>query len=290
MKQILTRGFLCFLITVLLLPSVAMADAMPGDVIVTLGEDLSESQRQQLMNEMGVTEDNLIVYVTNEEEHQYLGNYIAASRIGSNALSSSKITLTESGSGLSVETNRIDWISDEMYMNALITAGVEDADIYVTAPFEVSGTAALTGLLKAYEAAMEIEIPEEQKQVANEEMVKTGELSLTIGPENATELMNRIKEEIGDDPIESEEDLRALIQRIANEMGITLTDEELNGLVSLFMRMKDLNIDWDRVQNQITKVRDNLGDYLNREDTQSFIRSFLDFVNRVIDAIKGWFN
>lgn len=99
MKQILTRGFLCFLITVLLLPSVAMADAMPGDVIVTLGEDLSESQRQQLMNEMGVTEDNLIVYVTNEEEHQYLGNYIAASRIGSNALSSSKITLTESGSG-----------------------------------------------------------------------------------------------------------------------------------------------------------------------------------------------
>lgn len=177
-----------------------------------------------------------------------------------------------------------------MYMNALITAGVEDADIYVTAPFEVSGTAALTGLLKAYEAAMEIEIPEEQKQVANEEMVKTGELSLTIGPENATELMNRIKEEIGDDPIESEEDLRALIQRIANEMGITLTDEELNGLVSLFMRMKDLNIDWDRVQNQITKVRDNLGDYLNREDTQSFIRSFLDFVNRVIDAIKGWFN
>lgn len=290
MKQLLTKGFLCFLITVFLLPTVVLADAMPGDVIVTLGEDLSESQKQELMNEMGVTEDNLIVYVSNAEEHQYLGSYISASRIGSNALSSSKITLTESGSGLTVETNRIDWISDEMYMNALITAGVEDADIYVTAPFDVSGTAALTGLLKAYEVAMEIEIPEEQKQIANEEMVKTGELSHTIGAENATELMNRIKEEIGDQPIESEDDLRALIQRIANEMGITLTDEELNGLVSLFMRMKDLNIDWDRVQDQITKVRDNLGDYLNREETQSFIRSFLDFVNRVIDAIKGWFS
>ncbi len=290
----ITKSFLFFLIGLLLLPTilpaVALADAMPGDVIVTLGEDLSESQRQQLMNEMGVTEDNLIVYVSNEEEHQYLGSYISASRIGTNALSSSKITLLESGEGLSVETNRIDWISDEMYMNALITAGVEDAEIYVTAPIDVSGTAALTGLLKAYEVAMEIEIPEEQKQIANEEMVKTGELSHTIGAENATELMNRIKEEIGDQPIESEEDLRALIQRIANEMGITLTDEELNGLISLFMRMKDLNIDWNQVQNQINKVRDNLGDYLNREETQSFIRSVLDFFSRLIDVIKGWFS
>ncbi|MCK0471529.1 DUF1002 domain-containing protein [Halalkalibacter sp. APA_J-10(15)] len=294
MKRLITKSFLFFLIGLLLLPTVlpavALADAMPGDVIVTLGEDLSESQHQQLMNEMGVTEDNLIVYVSNEEEHQYLGSYISAARIGTNALSSSKITLLESGEGLSVETNRIDWISDEMYMNALITAGVEDADIYVTAPIDVSGTAALTGLLKAYEVAMEIEIPEEQKQIANEEMVKTGELSHTIGAENATELMNRIKEEIGDQPIESEEDLRALIQRIANEMGITLTDEELNGLISLFMRMKDLNIDWNQVQDQINNVRDNLGDYLNREETQSFIRSVLDFFSRLIDVIKGWFS
>ena len=29
-----------------------------------------------------------------------------------------------------------------MYLNALMTAGVKDAKVYVTAPFEVSGTAA----------------------------------------------------------------------------------------------------------------------------------------------------
>src|SRR5699024_5588316 len=106
-----------------------------------------------------------------------------------------------------------------------ITAGVEDADVYVTAPVEVSGTAALTGLIKAYEIAAEIEIPEEQKQVANEEMVKTAELSDSIGIEEATELMNRIKEEIAKNPVETEDDLRELIRRIAEELGITLTDE-----------------------------------------------------------------
>ena len=102
--------------------------------------------------------------------------------------------------------------------------------------------------------------------------------------------MNRIKEEIANTSIQSEDDLRELIRRIAAELGITLTDEELNGLVSLFMRMKDLNIDWNQVQDQISKVRDNLGEFLNREDTQGFIQSFLDFINSLIDSLRGLFS
>ncbi|GAE33438.1 DUF1002 domain-containing protein [Halalkalibacter akibai] len=286
MKKLLTLT----LVFSLVLPMLVVADAAPGDVVITLGENLSESQKQSLLSEMGAASDDQIIYVTNEEEHHYLGNYISAARIGTRALSSSKITLRESGAGLTVETNNIDWVAEEMYANALITAGVEDADIYVTAPFNVSGTAALTGLIKAYEIAMEIEIPEEQKQIANEEMVRTGELSESIGVEEATELMNRIKEEIANNPVETEDDLRELIRRVAQELGITLTDEELNGLVSLFMRMKDLNIDWNQVQDQITKVRDNLGDFLNREDTQGFIRNFLDLINRLIDSLRGLFS
>ncbi|MFC0558085.1 DUF1002 domain-containing protein [Halalkalibacter alkalisediminis] len=278
------------LVFALLFPMFVLADAVPGDVVITLGENLSETQKQSLLTEMGHSEDDLVIYVTNAEEHQYLGNYISASRIGSRALSSSKITLREAGAGLTVESNNIDWVSDEMYANALITAGVEDADIYVTAPINVSGTAALTGLIKAYEIATEIEIPEEQKQIANEEMVRTGELSESIGVEEATELMNRIKEEIANNPVETEDDLRELIRRVAAELGITLTDEELNGLVSLFMRMKDMNIDWNQVQDQITKVRDNLGDFLNREDTQGFIKNFLDLINRLIDSLRGLFS
>ncbi|MGN7311867.1 DUF1002 domain-containing protein [Alkalicoccobacillus gibsonii] len=276
-------------ILLLFIPTIAEADAVPGDVIVTLGADLSPAQREDLLKEMDVTDEVETLEVTNEEEHVYLGDYISKTNIGSRALSSSKITMTQSGEGINVQTNNITWVSDKMYANALVTAGVEDADIYVTAPFEVSGTAGLTGLIKAYEVAAGVDIPEEQKQVANEEMVRTAELSESIGVDEATELINRIKEEIGDQPVESEEDLRALIQRVAGELGITLSDEELNGLVSLFMRMKDLDINWDQVQDQISKVRDNLGEFLNKEETQSFLSSFLDFINQIIESIKGWF-
>ncbi len=84
--------------------------------------------------------------------------------------------------------------------------------------------------------------------------------------------------------------MRELIRRVAAELGITLTEEELNGLVSLFMRMKDMNIDWNQVQEQITQVRDNLGEILNSEETQGFIRSFLDFINSLIDSLRGVFS
>jgi uncharacterized protein YpuA (DUF1002 family) len=285
----LKKSMLLTFILLLFIPTIAEADAVPGDVIVTLGADLSPAQREDLLKEMDVTDEVETLEVTNEEEHVYLGDYISKTNIGSRALSSSKITMTQSGEGINVQTNNITWVSDKMYANALVTAGVEDADIYVTAPFEVSGTAGLTGLIKAYEVAAGVDIPEEQKQVANEEMVRTAELSESIGVDEATELINRIKEEIGDQPVESEEDLRALIQRVAGELGITLSDEELNGLVSLFMRMKDLDINWDQVQDQISKVRDNLGEFLNKEETQSFLSSFLDFINQIIESIKGWF-
>ena len=97
---------------------------------------------------------------------------------------------------MEVETHNINWVTDEMYINALITAGVKDAKIYITAPMTVSGTAALTGIIKAYEVSTDTAIPEEVKQAANEEMVKSAELGDAIGNENATALITKVKEEM----------------------------------------------------------------------------------------------
>lgn len=270
-------------------PLKMLADAAPGDVIVTLGQNLTEEQKSTLLKEMDVSSDVETVTVTNEEEHKYLGQYISKAQIGSKAISSTKITIGDKDQGLSVETNNINWVTEEMYMNALTTAGVTDAEIYVTAPFEVSGTAALTGILKAYETTAQIEIPEAQKQVANEEMVKTAELGERIGTKEATELMTRVKEEIAKNPVQSEEDLRALIEKVAKDMGIELTQEELNGLIALFNKMKDLNIDWDQVQSDLKNISENLGDFLNKEETQSFIQRIIDFLIAIIEAIKSLF-
>ncbi|QZT34656.1 DUF1002 domain-containing protein [Caldalkalibacillus thermarum TA2.A1] len=266
------------------------ADAITGETVVTLGENLTQEQRERILAEMGVGEDVEIIYVSNQEEHQYLGQYIDASKIGTRAISSARITLLEEGAGLTVTTNNIDWVTEEMYANAMATAGIQDADVYVTAPFRVSGTAGLTGIIKAFEAAADIEIDEEQKQVANEEMVKTAELADKIGSEEAAELMRRLKERLADTKLETDEDYRNLIREIAAELGIELTEEDIDALVHLLKRLKNLDINWEQVSNQLKNIRDNLNEILEREETRNFLRKVLDVIIAFFERLKDVFS
>ncbi len=283
-------SFMIFLAAVTAGPgSFVYADAAEGDIIITLGEDLSEQQREDILNEMEAPDNPEIVTVTNEEEHQYLGNYISKAQIGSRALSSSKITIGKKGSGLVIETHNINWVTKEMYANALTTAGVKDADIYVTAPMDVSGTAALTGIIKAYEISSDITITEQQKQVANEEMVTTAELGDKVGADKAAELMTNIKEKIAENKPETDAEMRSLIENAANELGITLSEAELDSLVELFNKMKELDIDWKQVSAQLDKAKENFKNFMESEEGQSILEKLKRFFSSVIEALSALF-
>lgn len=285
-KTLLAASILTFSLT-----SAASADVGTGDIIITLGENLTVEQKNNLLKEMNVTESEaLIFYVSNKEEHDYLGKYMSATQIGTKALSSSKITIGSEGDGLTVTTKNINWVSQEMYRNALMTAGVTDADIYVTAPFSVSGTGALTGILKAYESTMDVEISEEQKEVANEELVKTAELGDSVGEQKATDLINLIKLKLGDIKNASEEDIRKVILESAKELGIELTDEEIQGLVDLFTKMKELDIDWNAIGNQLSEAKQKFQDFINDPETQTWIESIGDFFKNLFKAIGNLFD
>ncbi len=274
----------------LIFPIQGLADVAVGDMIVTLGENLTEEQKNLLLSEMNAPQEAQIITVSNAEEHQYLGSYVAKSLIGTRAISSSAITLAEKNSGLKVETHNINWVTDEMYMNALITAGVKDANIYITAPMAVSGTAALTGIIKAYEVSTDTTIPEEIKQAANEEMVKSAELGDAIGSENASALITKIKEEVAKSQPKTEEDLRKIIENAAKDLGITLSEAQIQSLIDLFNKLKDLNIDWNQVGDQLTLAKDKISNYLGSEEGQGFLEKLKQFFIGLIDAIKSLFS
>ncbi|MCS0786860.1 DUF1002 domain-containing protein [Cytobacillus pseudoceanisediminis] len=280
-----------FMISLLfIMPIQAFADMAEGDVIVTLGENLSEEQKNMLLAEMKAPKDAAIITVSNEEEHKYLGNYISKALIGTRAISSSAVTIAKQGSGLEVETKNINWVTDEMYINALITAGVKDAKIYITAPANVSGTAALTGIIKAYEISAEKTIPEEVKQAANEEMVETAKLGDSVGNENAAALIAKIKEEIAKNSPETDAELRTIIENAAKELGITLTEQEILSLIDLFNKLKELDIDWNQVGEQLNQAKDKISKYLESEEGQGFLESLKRFFVSVIDAVKAFFS
>lgn len=289
-NKIMKKWLILTLLLCLLVPIKAFADAAVGDMTVTLGQNLTEEQKKMLLSEMNAPEGVDILTVTNDEEHQYLGDYISKRLIGTKAISSSAITLEKSGTGLKVESKNINWVSEEMYINALATAGVKDASIYVTAPIPVSGTAALTGIIKAYEVSSDKVIPEDVKQAANEEMVKTAELGDEVGADKAAALMTKIKENMADNPPQTEAEVRDVIESSAKDLNITLTEEQIQSLVDLFNKLKDLNIDWNQVGNQLDKAKEKLTTFLGSEEGQSFLDKLKEFFVSLIDAIKSFFS
>jgi uncharacterized protein YpuA (DUF1002 family) len=279
------RAMLLTITMLVVVPSISFADAVEGDTIVSLGENLTEQQKNDLLAELGVPENAQMITVSNQEEHDYLGEFIPKAQIGSRAISSASITMGAKDSGLDVRTNNITWVTDEMYINALTTAGVKDAAIRIAAPFDVSGTAALTGIMKAYEATTNKEIPEEIKKAANEEMVKTAQLGDSIGADNAAVLMGKVKEEIAKNEPKTEADLRALIEQVAAELGITLTDAELDRLVEFFNGLKAMDIDWNQVKEQLGEI----STFLQSEEGQSFLQRLQDFLNSSFDEVRTLF-
>ncbi len=289
MKKI-TAILLTLLLTMMSISSVVMADVTVGDQIITLGQNLTEEQKQQILSELEAKEDAQIITVTNEEEVKYLGNLLPRATIGTKAISSSSITYTEAGSGLNVSTHNINWVTDEMYLNALITAGVKDAHIDVTAPFAVSGTAALTGLIKAYEVSSGEVISEDVKQAANEEMIQTAKLGDEIGADNAAALFAKIKEAIAEKAPQNDAELRDIILQAAKDLGITLTEEQIQLLMDLFNKLKDLNIDWNQVGDQLNQAKDKISKYLQSEEGQGFLEKLKQFFISLFDALKGLFS
>ena len=169
-------------------------DAVIDKPYLALGADLSPQEQMTVLSLLGLSDINVddydIISITNADEHEYLDKYLDASIIGTRALSSVLVVGKEAGNGIHVTTKNISYCTEGMYRNALLTAGIEDADITVAGPFSISGTAALVGAIKAYETMTGEEIDDENLDAANDELVLTGKLVEDIGDsEKAEDLM-----------------------------------------------------------------------------------------------------
>lgn len=266
-------------------PSQSFADKIVEQTVVTLGADLTEAQKSAILSEMNVGSDVKQVQVTNEEEHKYLGSYLSKDTIGKRAISSAKIVMKDSG-GITVKTNNITHITEMMYVNTAITAGIKEADIYITAPFKVSGTAGLTGIIKAFEEATGKKIDEDQKQVANEELVRTQELGKEIQDNTkAVQFMNRLKEEISKEQPKTTEEYKNIVINVSNEFNINLSEQTINQLITFGQNFDKLNIDWDVLSSQFDKLTGDIGDIIKSEKTQGIIDSILEWLGDLFSSI-----
>lgn len=290
-KRILS---LILAMTMLLASGITASAAEDDTPILALGANLSEEQKATVLNLLGVNPSELdsykVIYVTNEQEHQYLDQYLGAGVIGTKALSSVLIRPAAEGAGLNVTTYNISYCTIDMYRNALITAGLKDADVYVAGPTNLSGTAALIGAVKGYEEMTGENVGEEALEAAVNEIVVTGDLGDILGDsEAASDIIAYIKQQIAEEHVESDEDIERIIRNAMKEFNIDLSDEQVQELIKLMNKISKLDLDVDALAKQAGELYEKLkgmGLDLDNIDT----KQVGNFITRFFDAIVSFFN
>lgn len=263
--------------------------------VIALGADLSADQRATVLSLMGVTEEDLVNYtvitITNADEHKYLDSYVDPAVIGTRALSSVMVTPAEAGHGVMVTTQNINYCTTGMYRNALLTAGVEDADIMVVGPSQISGTAGLIGAVKAYEQVSGEPISDETLDTAMNELVTTGELvTKSASDEEVEALIAYIKAKLAAGELETEDDIRKAIKEGEQKFGVSLDESEEQQIVDFMLKIKKLGLDPNVLLDQAADLYSKFGDeLLNKATDDGFLSGLGNIVNSIADFFKGLF-
>lgn len=260
-----------------------------GEARAVIGANLTDEQIADVYKNFGISRGDVTeLRVTNADERKYLSGYVDDSVIGTNSISCVYIEVLDEGEGLDVTTSNINWCTSQMYVSALATAGITDAKIIVAAPFEVSGTAALTGVYMAYEDIIGEKLDETAKLVSTQELTLTAELADKIGSYDSVEIVNELKLLLGETRNMTDEQLRAEIVSIASDLGVTLTDTQINQLISLCRSLEKLNPDElkakvESVQNTIAKLGQA------KETVSNFLTGVKNVWNSIVDFFKNIF-
>ena len=230
-----------------------------------------------------------LITVNNKEEREALKGIASEAEIGNKTISCSYVQPTKEGSGINVKTVNLTWVTASMISNTLVTAGINDANVIAAAPFQVSGTGALTGILKGFEDSTGEKLDSEKKELANKELVTTGNLSNdpNIGKDKAAAVVNDVKTQVIKDKAETPSTVNNIINNVTNNYNINLTPQQEKELSDLMVDIGKQGYNYDEMKNTLNNIGNNIQNVL--ESSGQAIKDS-GFFQNLWDNIKGFFS
>lgn len=278
--------------------SAAAVNEKLGVPIAVYGSSLSASEKASVKESLNVAADEETeeITVTGEDIAKYIQDGDSRARL----YSSAKITPQDKGDGLVINIvtpDNITQVTADMYSNAMLTAGIEDAKVDVAAPKEVSGHSALAGIYKAYEVTTGKTLDKERTDVANQELSLATDLSEKAGvsDEKVSQLLTEIKQAIAEQKPATKEDVEKIVDEKLSSLKIELSDTDRQLLIDLMDKISNLDIDFSKWSSQLDDLNNQLKDKIDSiksdiESDSGFWASVKDFFQNLVDTVKGWFN
>ncbi|MCG7336763.1 DUF1002 domain-containing protein [Sporosarcina sp. ACRSM] len=295
MKRFLSMITVLLLVIGIASPLTAQAedgvvDERFGVPIVVYGADLSETEKESVKKSLNVAEEAEVeeIMVSGSD----LVKYIKDGNDKARMYSSAKITRQEAGKGLVISIvteDNITQVTSEMYANAMLTAGIEDAIVEVAAPKKVTGHSALVGIYKAYEVTGET-LDTERTDVANDELNLATKFSKEAGVDSdkVSELLTEIKKQIAEKNPATKEEVEKIVTEQLSKLNIELSEADRQLLIDLMDRIRNLDIDFNKFSEQLSDMTATIKEKIGEIDP-GFWESVKEFFAKLFESIQSWF-
>ncbi len=260
---------------------------------VTFGVDLTDAQEAQMLKEFGVSENEVSIdRITNDDIIKQLGlDANDKSNYQGGCYSSSYVKLTNNG-GIQVKSNNLTEVTSLMLSNALVTSGVTNAEIKASSPFPVTGTSALSGILKGFESAKGEELSLKNKKTAQEEIETTSELGEEIGYDEAAKVINDVKTKVIKEAPKNSEEISKIVDNVTKNYTVQISDEQKEEIKALMVNINDLDIDYDNVKDTLKNIGNQISEALKKsgKDIQDsgFFQGLFDAIGNFFSEIFSW--
>ncbi|MGN1272723.1 MAG: DUF1002 domain-containing protein [Lactobacillus sp.] len=280
--------------------------------VVTLGTSLTDSQKDGTLKTLTAPLNGAnyqTITVTGSDLVRYLNpsgdNFTTSSGVWSSAM----IQKTSSGSGINVKIldyngkNNITTITANQYKNAALTAGITDANIYVTSAIPIDGSGALAGVYAAY-AKNGNALNQKQVNAAQDEMNtlsgitqdnknKKGysDAQLNNAVAGAKSEMAKQGQNISDSQI------RDIVnnQININHLGNTINNNQKNQIINLLIEIRDSGAlkssdfkgQASKLSSQIQNSAKNIFNKFNTPENRNWLQQLWDSVVNFFSHLFG---
>lgn len=289
-----------------------------SEPVVTLGTSLTDSQKQGTLNTLtaSLNGDNYsTITVDGSTLVKYLNPSGATFTTSSGVWSSAMVQKTSSGSGINVKIlsyngqNNITTITVDQYKNAAVTAGVTDANIYVTSATPIDGSGALAGVYAAF-AQNGNTLNQSQVTAAQNEMSTLS--SITQDNKDKTgysdaQLNNAVaeaKKEMADKGSNvTNNQITTIVNNQIENNNLTnvITNNQKTEIINMLITIRDSGaLNSSSFKDQASQVADNIQSSakdifkkLDTEQNRNFLQkigaAIASFFQSLFDSIKGLF-
>ena len=259
----ITIAILALILVGMLIPTGFATDS---NLVITYGETTNANDNYKSVvdaffkSQANVDLNNVESKVITADQVNQVSSGITGKSYSSNQIYSSALLDLNDNDNLqvSVDKSKITTIPCDMYISALKSAGITSGHVYVTSPVEATGESALAGIMNAYEQATDVEIPENVKEAANDDIYTQAEIVENSGVDanSLSKLVDDVKQEVSNGNVTDHDTIVNIINNHVQNNNINITNSDIEKLADTIQQVQN-------VQGDVNYYKDKVSSFLN---------------------------